>query len=299
MAQKITRTFGGNGGGNFADQFPDKLGLRAGNRVDALVLNGVRYGGSGGSNPQEIDLGANDYWCEFQLRSGEAIDYLRFKATNGSEILGGGGGGSNHGPYTGVRILRIGGRCGESLDSIRIEYIEGYQPSTRVEEAWGILSLLTANTSISIAQDYASDTVLSYSHSTTVFSGTETSTDVSVSGEYYAQYSASTGITTTNSTTESISESCEKHISQSTSLKMDYSVGTGQTGFLVAKIQIMRAANGNRYWMYPLTASNWETVDQANYGRLIGYYDFTGGVPLATGLATRDVYGFDQLTAAS
>jgi hypothetical protein len=57
-----TFTFGGAGGNPFALEYPRSLGVRAGELIDALVLNGVQHGGSGGANPTQAELKADDYW---------------------------------------------------------------------------------------------------------------------------------------------------------------------------------------------------------------------------------------------
>ena len=296
MANKITKTFGGNDGGTFELEFPKKLGLRTGSEVDALLLNGGKHGGSGGSNPTEIELGKTHYWSEFQVRSGLRIDYLRFKASNDEEIKGGGSGGADGGTFTGIRILRIGGKSGSMLDSIRIEYIQDYKPSTFIANAKGIFQIATSNQKIDTYSKDTTNIVLSYSHSTTVFSQSVASENASVSGEYYAEFSASTGYTQTDSTTTSITKQCTDAIDKEVSTSTKKTISDNEAGFLIGDIKIMQGSDGS-YWMHPAGPATWITLKETEYKRLIGYYDFTSAADAQTGLTIESKYQFDYLTA--
>jgi hypothetical protein len=66
----------------------------------------------------------------------------------------------------------------------------------------------------------------------------------------------------------------------------------------VGDIQIMQGTDG-QYWMFPVGATTWVTLKEAQFSRLVGYYDFTGAADTQTGLTTIQQYGFDYLTAAS
>ena len=51
-----TKSYGGSGGSYFAPQPVRSIAIRAGRLVDAVVINGVRYGGGGGSQTHTLVL---------------------------------------------------------------------------------------------------------------------------------------------------------------------------------------------------------------------------------------------------
>jgi len=139
-AGSVTTQCGGNGGNDFANQSPDKIGLRYGSGVDALVLNGIQHGGNGGSATSQFELDPGDYWTHVVIRSGTNVDYLELGSKNGRVVKGGGGGGNVCLNLNDVKVIKIGGRSGEMLDNIRVEYIEHYNPRAEIAKgSWQLV----------------------------------------------------------------------------------------------------------------------------------------------------------------
>ena len=89
-----TVTFGGSGGGYFAPQPVRSIAIRAGRLVDAVVINGVRYGGGGGSQTHTLTLGHYEYISEVTVRSQRLVDYIKITTNFGRSIEAGGNGGT-------------------------------------------------------------------------------------------------------------------------------------------------------------------------------------------------------------
>lgn len=122
----VERTYGGNGGKEFELTEVSSLGLRSGDLVDAIIINGIRYGGTGGRATPEYTLAEDDYINHIDVRYGDKVDFLRFKSKQGVQLSGGGSGGSGA-SLSNIRVTRIGGRSGGMLDQIRIEFHPNYK----------------------------------------------------------------------------------------------------------------------------------------------------------------------------
>ena len=119
-------TFGGNGGSPFPPVVPLKLSMRTGAYVDAIILNGQRHGGNGGSPTGVLQLGDGEYVNRVVIRHGAFVDRLEFYTNLGQSLHGGGQGGSLS-SLNNVRVLKIGGRNGRYLDQIEVIYCADYQ----------------------------------------------------------------------------------------------------------------------------------------------------------------------------
>jgi hypothetical protein len=113
-----TETLGGGGGKVFAPLKIESIAIRHGNKVDAIIINGTRYGGGGGDQTQTLTLGQDEYINKMVIRHGELIDYL-VVYTNKGRFIGGGGNGGRETILEG-KILKIGGRSGNKLDCLEI-----------------------------------------------------------------------------------------------------------------------------------------------------------------------------------
>ena len=120
-----TKSYGGSGGGYFAPQPVRSIAIRAGRLVDAIVINGVRYGGGGGSQTHTLVLKPCEYISEVTVRSQRLVDYIKITTNFGRSIEAGGSGGTAS-TYRG-KITHIGGRRGRLLDQL---ILQG-QPRTR------------------------------------------------------------------------------------------------------------------------------------------------------------------------
>ncbi|WP_267268551.1 hypothetical protein [Pseudomonas protegens] len=69
------------------------IALRTGSEVDAVIINGVRYGGTGGSVTRVMNIPPGAIIFRVSGRAGSRIDYLRFVLNLGDMVEGGGDGG--------------------------------------------------------------------------------------------------------------------------------------------------------------------------------------------------------------
>ncbi|MEM1076470.1 MAG: jacalin-like lectin [Pseudomonadota bacterium] len=121
--------FGGRGGKEFDIAGFEEIGLRSGKRIDALLLDGARHGGNGGSNQQGLSLSSDEYIDQVSIRSGSTIDRLELRTNRGRTMIHGGGGGKHRGTLENIRVLGFGGRSGSELDQLAIHFIRDYDPS--------------------------------------------------------------------------------------------------------------------------------------------------------------------------
>jgi hypothetical protein len=293
-AVKKTLEFGGGGGDEFPMEYPTSIGFRTAAEVDAVDLNGVRHGGGGGGPTPVLTLDQDDYWSEFEVHSGGRVDYVRFRSKQGQEISGGGGGGEKREVVKGVRLLRVGGRSAGRLDQIRLEYIENYRPSQKVDaNATAVLDFSPGGEMITTYQDKSLATAEAYERITE--SMREFSVNTSAEGEYYAKFSVSTGFKTTDSTKETMKSSVEQSLK--TGRKSERTVGPNQVAILLSSVTVMKDSDG-RPWMYPNASPNWVIieVDQAK-ARLVNCYDLTSGMATQIGIRTQIKNGYRMLVA--
>ena len=121
-------SFGGEGGDKFVGLGKiKKIQLVGGEIVDAISINGTKYGGSGGSPSDEITLDDDEYISEVSVEDlggyyGDIIVFLEFKTSKGQSITKGK-------PslfsikFKNIKVTEISGSAGDYLDSITINYI--------------------------------------------------------------------------------------------------------------------------------------------------------------------------------
>ena len=114
---------GGNGGDPFGAAAFSSVRISGGNFVDALIINGSRHGGSGGSLSEELTLRSGEYINRVAVRHGDFIDRLEFH-TNQGRSIGGGGTGGNETVRQNVKVTHIGGRTGDFVDQITVAYCD-------------------------------------------------------------------------------------------------------------------------------------------------------------------------------
>lgn len=282
---------GGPGGDPFGLDYPRTIGLRSGDTVDALLLNGSQYGGRGGGNPREYTPLGEDYWAEFEIHAGTYVDYVRFRSRDGIEVAGGGTGGSVRQTFRNVRVLRVGGWAHDQLDKLKVEFIENYQPSTVIRP--NQLAVLDFESGGRTIKTFSSQSLLSaQAYERISEHSTEFTLNASAEGEYYAKFSVSTGLKTTSSTREDIRQSTQQALKSGETVTE--TLNKNEAKFLIGKVRVLRDASGN-YWTYPVTAPNWVTIPTNEFGRLDGYYDFTSGLRLQTGFQHVTEFGFNKI----
>ncbi len=113
-----TQSYGGNGGDAFPMTGIKSIQIYSGSYVDAIVINGVKYGGNGGSPSATLNLASDEVIVALDIRSGSYIDYLEFRTSKGNKISGGGDGGTLNSLQG--SIVALGGRSGKYLDHLDV-----------------------------------------------------------------------------------------------------------------------------------------------------------------------------------
>ena len=289
--ERRTYTFGGDGGGPFSPRSPDSVGLRSGSLVDAIIINGEQFGGSGGCNPTIENLGSDDYWSAIQIRSGSLIDRLRLVSHKGRTVEGGGDGGG-YAEHSNLRIISISGRSGAMVDSLSFDVVCDYVPSTPIER--NVEVIMDVQTGGQVIKHY-SDEATKTMHSFQLVTQHMMSLDLNASaeGEYFAKFSASTNYKTSDSRTETIASQAEQSMQSGTSTEQ--TIPANCAAFLVGKADIMCDSDGH-HWMAPTSGANWVVLSSDRFASLAGKYDLTGGAGTQAGLGSALRNGFPRLT---
>jgi hypothetical protein len=289
-----TFTYGGGGGNEFSPRSPDKIGIRAGGMVDAIIVDGGHFGGTGGCNPTIVDLAPDDYWSEFHIRSGSMIDQLRLVSKKGRVVQGGGGGGDPE-SQANLRIVAIAGRSGDMVDALSFDVICNYRPSSCAEPNVDvIMDVATGGRVVKHYQDELAKTMHSYQIVSEHTSSFEM--NASAEAEYGAKFSASTGYKVSDTRTETIKTKAEQSLASGTSTEQ--TIPQTQAAFLIGKADIMKDSD-DHYWMAPTSGANWVLLERGSFGTLAGKYDLTGGARTQTGLGSEMSKSFPRLKAAA
>lgn len=286
-------TFGGTGGDSFPMTVPNSIGLRSGDMVNALIMNGVQHGANGGNSTPELVLGQTEYWADVTVAAGGGIDGLTFKSNLGRVVGGGtpGGSGSSTTSMTGLRVLLIGGSAGDRLEQIKIELISDYIGSTVVDSAgMAVLDFQPGGQTITTYSDQIQSTSQAYSKTTE--SIVQLTVNASAEGEYYAKFTASTGLTTTDSTMQTIQSAISDTLR--TDKKTVQVLGPSQAAFLVSSVTIMQDSD-QKVWMFPNAAPNWLVLDSSTFDNLVGFYNLTSGAAIQAGLSDVASNGYRKL----
>jgi len=267
-----TQSYGGTGGAVFALAAVKEIGLRTGDRVDQITVNGVAHGGNGGSDRGSITLDDDEYICKVSLRSGDRLDAVTF-TTNKQRSVGGGGTGGSSATLENIRVLAIGGRSGTEVDNLSIMYIANYHPSTDVEEdAAFVIGFTAPGTTMSEYQDATFKEVDMYEKITS--SMLKQNYSASVEGEYYAKVTASTSISIENAETTTVRQELEQELKQGK--RTEVAIPQGSVGILQVSGTIMKSASGKSCWMFPTSSITYAVIGVNETANVLGYYDLTG-----------------------
>ncbi|MGB1015816.1 MAG: jacalin-like lectin, partial [Nannocystaceae bacterium] len=122
VEENMIQFFGKHHNSQYFDrQKIQSIAIRAGSRLDALVINGVRYGGDGGGLSETLTLRPSEHINCVIVRSGSSIDGIDIYTNHGRHIGGGGNGGAEH-IVTG-RLLAIGGWHDNLMRGLEIETV--------------------------------------------------------------------------------------------------------------------------------------------------------------------------------
>lgn len=270
----VIRSFGGEGGGPFDSEYVSSIGLRTGDIVDALILNGRLHGTNGGTDRGALQMSLDEYIAKIDIRSGAGIDRLTFY-TNKGRMIGGGGNGGSPSALDHIRLLAIGGRSGGNLDKLQLTYIENYQASVPVEsKASFIISYSPPNEEF--VQYASTSEKRKDSYEKITESMVEKQFSASVEGEYYAKVSASTNLTFRDTSTTTIKSELERSQDQSASSKM--TIPAGSVGIKVVLGTLMKGTGTDEYWMFPTSEPQYSIIKLSEIEKILNYYDITGNL---------------------
>lgn len=264
-------TYGRDGGDPFSTDVVRSLAIRSGSEVDALIVNGRRHGGEGGSPSNTLVFDNDEFISSITLRCGARIDQVSLVTNFGRQVGGGGDGGDPH-ELKNIRVIAIGGRSGARLDQLQITYVEDYVPSTVLaERAQFVIGFTPQNTKLTEYEDATYRTVDSYEKITETMLSQKYS--ASVEAEYYAKVAFSTEIAYVNMSTTTISHELMRELKNGKCVEK--TVNAGQVGLLLLNGTIMRHPDG-KVWMYPTTTLSYAVIGIGDFMNVLNHYDLTG-----------------------
>lgn len=269
-----TQTFGKTGGHPFSSEIVKKVGLRTGKYVDAIILNDVRYGGLGGHPSLEIKFEEDEYIESVIVRHGKYIDGLTLKTNRGKIIKGGGNGGTET-TLENIRVISIGGRSGKYLDSLKIEYINNYDPSIVKENSIAIIDIVAPGTSIETYAEFETKNIDKYNKVMEMVFTRSIGIEIALT-EFIKKFTSNTSIKATNrkEITKEVTEI------QKNSTKETFTTPSGKVGLEIVPIQVFREPKSNFHWMAPFKTSQLITVDEDIEAFSDNIYDLTGVVSI-------------------
>lgn len=267
----IINTYGGDGGSTFDTDYIKSLALRTGKVVDAIIINGNKHGGDGGSISTTLIFDSDEYISSITIRSGSLVDNLQF-TTNKGRTIGGGGTGGSVNVLNNIRVIAIGGKSGKKLDQIQITYVEDYQESELVEKRGQfVIGFTPQNTVLKEYNESTYKTSDSYENVTETMLSQQY--NASVEAEYYAKVSFSTEIKYVNTNLTTIRRELSEQLI--TGKYSEMNVKEGQVGILLVNGTIMRGSDG-KIWMYPNSTLSYAIIAVTDYLNVLNHYDLTG-----------------------
>lgn len=282
-----TRALGGEGGKPFDIEAIQEVGVRSGERIDALFLNGDRHGGGGGKERERFTLLQDEYIEYLAVRHGRKIDRLEFRTNFGRHMKHGGGGGKQT-VMENIRVLGLGGRSGNELDKLRIHYIKDYTPSQIVEgRQTAVIGIVPPGEQI---ETFVSSRVSRLNSTRRLFETTfsaEQSSGAEASfgageGEFVAKTNRTFGFTQT-STREFINQIQTEEVDSETRTR---SPETGFAGLEVVQVEVFKVDNKDRglddaYWVYPVAEPEYiEVREEIGIPPQLSVLDMTGVMAL-------------------
>lgn len=267
----VINNFGGDGGSQFDADYIQSLAIRTGSEVDAIIINGNKHGGDGGSMSTTLVFDTDEYISSVKIRSGSRVDNLTFTTNKGRSIGGGGGGGSEQ-TLSNIRVIAIGGKSGSRLDQIQITYVENYEPSTLIESRGQfVIGFTPPNTVLKEYSENTYKTADSYENITETMLSQQY--NASVEAEYYAKVAFSTEIKYVNTQMTTISHELTQELTNGK--YSEVTIKDGQVGILLLNGTIMKGSDG-KIWMFPTTIVSYAVIATTDYQNVLNHYDLTG-----------------------
>lgn len=307
-----TLAFGGNGGSSFDEQFVRSIGFSAGGLVDAIVLNGERFGGSGGSEGRVLEFGPDEYIKELTIMTGRArikgrprkrrsrsVFKISFKTNRGRTLEAGTGtAGKDRTSVTlsGIRVLAIGGSSGRRLDKLRIKYISDYVESELIEKgANAVLSVVPQGQKL---ETFVSNRVSRLAATERLLETTASFEQTSEAGAAFGEFSARASTTFGFTVTARVQLTERLETERVNTETRTYEPPAGHIGLEVVKVDVFRSEDDTgadddddtvedgdedegTVWMFPVAEPNIVSVDVAQARSLTDdLYDLTGQLDL-------------------
>jgi hypothetical protein len=263
------RPFGGNGGDEFPMAAIKSIGLRAGEEIDQIRINGKSHGRNNGSDRGSIVLAGDEYITKVEIRSGLRVDYLRFTTNNGS-VIGGGGGAAT---LDKIRVIAIGGRSGDRVDKLNIMYVNDYRPSS-IEERNASFILSCAAPFQELEEYESSRTKIAYSYQKVTESMLRQQYSPSIAAEYLVKVAIAAEIELKNASMDTVKRELEHEVAGARKKKV--TINDGFVGIQLASGTLMKGADG-AFWMYPTSEPSFSVIKLDQVNNVLGYYDLTGG----------------------
>ncbi|MEL6102647.1 MAG: hypothetical protein AAFY74_04790 [Pseudomonadota bacterium] len=296
-----TIAIGGDHGDDFDIQAIHSIGFRATDMVEAILLNGERYGDLQGKETLVLDMQQDEYinrlvvYESYDSKKKETrIRGLELSTSIGRKLKAG----TLKGPTTkleGVRIIGLGGNGGHMLFKLRARYIADYKESALIETgAIAVTSVIPqGQTFESFESSRVSKMQASRLFIETVTSIQQTTESSAAIGEFTAKASMTFGLSVT--TQNEFSEQVETETINSE--RLTYAPPAGHVGLEVVRMDAFRASDGT-VWFFPTSEPS--IVSAPVSGDAVikqALYDMTGTLPLHLPYMADQCYGYERFSA--
>lgn len=299
-----TIAVGGDHGTDFAIQAVRSIGFYATDMVEAILLNGERYGDIQGKESVVYDLQPDEYINKLVIYEGyhskkkeQRIYGIELSTSFGREIKVGTLNDKSTKITTldGIRVLGLGGNVGHMVFKLRVRYITHYQESALIETgAVAVIGVIPqGQTFESFESSRVSRLNASRTFLETVTSIEQTTESSTAIGEFTAKASMTFGLSVT--TQAEFSEQVETETENSE--RMTYAPPEGHVGLEVVPMEVYRASDGT-VWFFPIAEPS--IVSAAVSGDSVikhDLYDMTGTLPLHLPYLADQCYGHERYSA--
>ena len=277
--QITTKHFGGGGGWEFPLTAVNKIELGGGGYhrdylCTHIKINGVSHGGGYSERPGSLLLGNGEYINYMEIAGGKYVDYVKVRTNKGRELAAG----NKHANKTilrNIRVLRIGGRKGETLDRLSVEFIANYRESKVVDQNALFVLQVVHGPSAPGAPHATHLNRTAASKVTQLMSSARL--NAVQQAEYFATVSAAYGLQPKSTNVAGVAAALRAGTPKA---KQSLKIPAGHIAVLVNAGKVLES-NGTR-WAMPQSMANWVVINPRRVSdcqQLAGAYDL-GGVVL-------------------
>lgn len=297
-----TIAIGGSHGADFDIETVRTIGFRTTDVVEAILLNGQRYGDDQGKETETLELQPDEYITKLVIhesndkKKGEdRIRGVRLTTSRGRTLESG----TMRGPQTvleGVRVLGLGGNGGHMLFKLRVRYIPDYKESEVIPGDWiAVTGVVPQGQTF---ESFASSRVAKMNASRvfleTVTSVQQTNEAGAAVGEFSAKASTTFGVSVTSQ-----SEFTEQVETESVnSERRTYAPPPGHVGLEVVPMEAFRASDGT-VWFFPTSEPSIVSAPVSGDGVITReLYDMTGVLSLHLPYMADRTYGYERFSTS-